>query len=155
MIIPTRRQKPMVTKSFPFFFESYKLLIIYVADTWTMSNWPVISPEAQHDRDELVSSHRPVPLPAYDINGNLIAPHRCKAMLAGAIARVTFTLTHWFIHSTSKDDSPATNSFVGDIQSIRILVNAPSQLMSPQKRKTATYDPSDKVSGKKKMKQRK
>ena len=63
-----------------------------------MSNWPVISPDAEHEQDQLISTHRPVPVgpvPTYDINRNLIAPHLCKTTLPGAIARVSFILNHW------------------------------------------------------------
>ena len=52
-----------------------------------MSNWPVISPEAGHEHDQLVSTHRPVPVPAYNINGNTIAPHLCKTTLPSVIAQ--------------------------------------------------------------------
>lgn len=114
-----------------------------------MSNWPVISAKAEYERDQLMSSHRPVPLPAYDISGDLISPERCKAMLGDAIVRVTFTLAHWFIDSSRKEDVPSMNTFVADVQSIRVLVNSPSQTMSPQKRKTHQRDPSDKFLQKK------
>ncbi|KIM37617.1 hypothetical protein M413DRAFT_448409 [Hebeloma cylindrosporum] len=89
-------------------------------DSWTMSNWPVIHSEAE-----------------------LISPNRCNAALAGATVRVTFTLNHWFIDNASKDQSPATNCFVADVQSIRVLINPTSQAMSPKKRKTARRDPAD------------
>ena len=105
-----------------------------------MSNWPVLHPEAEIERDKMVSTHT-----AYDLNGELVAPNCCKTVLPGAIARITFTLTHWFIDNNSKDQTAAsaTNSFVADVQSIRILVNPASQAMSPGKRKTARRDPGD------------
>jgi hypothetical protein len=40
-----------------------------------------------------------------------IASERCKA-LAGAVIRVTFTLTNWFIDSDANEQASATNSFV-------------------------------------------
>ena len=113
-----------------------------------MSNWPIIHPEAESERDRLSSTHRPVPLPAYDIKGSLIAPDHCKTALAGAVARVTFMLTHW--HIESKDDGAAsTNSFVANVQSIRVLVNPQSDSVSPKKRKTAPQDPNDALLNKK------
>jgi len=115
-------------------------------DTWTMANWPVKSYEAQIERDKLLSTHRPIPLP-YDINGELIPPHACKDTLAGTIARVTFTMNHWFIESNSKERS-STNCFVADVQSIRVLVKPASQAVSPKKRKTARHDPAEQSTSK-------
>ena len=56
-----------------------------------------------------------------------------------------FTSMHWYIDSKNKDDDlSATNPFVTDIiQSVRILVNPPSENKSPKKRKTAQHDPND------------
>jgi hypothetical protein len=119
-----------------------------------MCDWPVISPVAQYERDQMCSSHRPVPLPAYDLNGDLIPPDQCKTALAGAIARVTFSLNHWFIDSGSKDDSSATNIYVADVHSIRVLVDPPSQPLSPMKRKTSLRDPTDDISSQNKIKTR-
>ena len=88
---------------------------MFLLDTWTMATWPVKSYEADIERNKLLSTHRPIPLPAYDINGHLIPPEECKDKLAGAIARVTFTLSHWYIENNSKEGSPSTNCFVADI----------------------------------------
>ena len=52
-----------------------------------MANWPVKSYEAEIEHNKLLSTHQPIPLPAYDINGCLIPPDACENMLAGAIAR--------------------------------------------------------------------
>ena len=51
-----------------------------------MANWPVKSYEAEIEHNKLLSTHQPIPLPAYDINGCLIPPDACENMLAGAIA---------------------------------------------------------------------
>lgn len=59
-----------------------------------MSDWPVISTAAAIECDKMASMHRPVSLPAYDVNGTLIAPQQCKDALTGAVVRVSFTLTH-------------------------------------------------------------
>ena len=113
-----------------------------------MSNWPVKSYEAEMERDKLRYTHQPIPLPAYDINGELIAPHACKDTLAGTIARVTFTMNHWFIENNSKDCSSSTNCFVADIQSVRVLVKPASQAVSPKKRRTQQHDPEDQLTTK-------
>jgi hypothetical protein len=106
-----------------------------------MSNWPVINSEAEIERDRLASTHKPIELPAYDLNGDLIHPILCNSALAGAIARVTFALNHWYIENSSKEHN--ANCFVADIKTIRILVNPTSQATSPKKRKTARRDPGD------------
>jgi len=106
-----------------------------------MADWPVIHSAAAAQRDQLAATHRPVPLPAYDFAGNLITPERCKNALAGAVVRVSFTLTHWFIDKGEKEQSK--NSFVADVQSIRVLLDPPSQAMSPKKRKTGRRDPGE------------
>jgi hypothetical protein len=106
-----------------------------------MSDWPFLHPEAETERHKLVSTHRPIELPAYDINGNVIHPNLCNTALAGAVARVTFTLNYWFIENNSKDHT--ANCFVADIKTIRVLINPASQATSPKKRKTARRDPED------------
>lgn len=91
-----------------------------------MANWPVKSYEAEIECNKLLSTHRPIPLPAYDIDGHLIAPEACKNMLTGAIARVIFTMNHCFIDNNWKECSSSTNCFVADVQSIRVLVKPES-----------------------------
>jgi hypothetical protein len=44
-------------------------------------------------------THRPVPIPAYDVNGSLIAPVDYCRRLECALAQVDFTLSHWSIWS--------------------------------------------------------
>ncbi len=66
-----------------------------------MADWPVLYTEGRTERDRMASTHRPIPLPAYDVDGNLIDPSNCKQELAGAIVRISFTLSHWLIKSDS------------------------------------------------------
>ena len=100
-----------------------------------MEKWPVITSEAEIKCNQLITTHRPIPLPAYDLNNNLIPPYQCKAKLAGAIVRTTFTASHLFV-DPSKENSNPSNTFAADIHSIQILVNPPSQTLLPKKRKT-------------------
>ena len=100
-----------------------------------MHEWPVITSEAEIERNHLITTHRPIPLPAYDINNKLIPPYQCKAKLAGAIVRATFTTSHLLV-DPSKENSTPSNTFAADIHSIQVLVNPPSQTMLPKKRKT-------------------
>lgn len=105
-----------------------------------MSNWPIKSTDAIDARDDMLLTHRPIPLPAYSAVGDLIHPDRCQKDLVGSIARVTFTLTHWYIDNRKKGGDQK-NVFVADIDSIRVLVEPPQSSMSPKKRKTAQRDP--------------
>ena len=59
-----------------------------------IDDWPVI-PANEYELDSIKSSHYVQPLPAYDIRGNLIEPSLYKEKLAGAIARVCFTVIHY------------------------------------------------------------
>jgi len=92
---------------------------------WSSDDWAEFK--------KLSSTHKVNALPAYDINGDIIVPKNYKKELAGAIARVTFTLSHWFINRK------ASNTFVADIDSIRVLVPPPQN--SPKKRKLSQRDP--------------
>lgn len=105
-----------------------------------MSNWPIKSSDAMDAQKDMLLTHRPIPLPAYNVAGDLIQPDQCQKLLVESLARVTFTLTHWFIDNRKKGGD-RNNTFVADVQSIRILVEPPQQSMSPRKRKTAHRDP--------------
>ena len=122
-----------------FFFFSFetdtKPHLIFFKDVWPMHEWPVITSEAENERNHLITTHRPVPLPAYDINNQLIPPFQCKAKLAGAIVRTTFTASHLLVHPSKENPNPS-NTFAADIHSIQVLVNPPSQTILPKKRKT-------------------
>ncbi len=64
-----------------------------------MADWPVLYTEGRTERDRMASTHRPIPLPAYDVEGNLIDPSNCKQELAGAIVRI---LSHCPIGSSNR-----------------------------------------------------
>lgn len=95
----------------------------------------------------MLTTHRVIPLPSYDTNGNLIPPHRYKTALIGALVRVNFKLSHWYIKPRQNTD--AMNTFVADLTSLRILVDPPVTT-TPTKRKTAKRDPEIASSSKKK-----
>ena len=101
-------------------------------DMYHIANWPIIHSEAAEARDNIMETHRVVPLPFYDAGGKLIAPSRYKDAIPGALVHVNFTLPHWFIPVSGS--SEAANTFVANIKSASILVNA-SVRKSPQKRR--------------------
>ena len=45
-------------------------------DMYSIANWPVIHSEAVEARDNIIETHRVVPLPIYDATGALIPPSR-------------------------------------------------------------------------------
>ena len=107
-------------------------------DMYSIANWPVIHSEAVEARDNIIETHRVVPLPIYDATGALIPPSRYKDAVAGALVRVNFSLTHWFIPASGAGEG--LNTFVADIKSAKILVDAPPR-RSPQKQRTAKIEP--------------
>ena len=109
---------------------------MFILDTIALADWPVIHPQADEAKQEMMRTHCVVPLPAYDLQGNLIPPQRYQTALAGALVRINFTMSHWYI--SSKD--PTTNSFIANVTAIRIL-DDPTPLKSPTKRKTSKRDP--------------
>jgi hypothetical protein len=59
---------------------------------------------------EMLTTHRVNTLLAWNIDDILLAAQAYQMALAGAHARVTFTMKHWFIKGT--------HIFVGNIESI-------------------------------------
>ena len=81
---------PVLTKC----FCHCKLTVRIPSDTYSLANWPIVNVEAEDARQEMLraKAHEVVPLPAYDIKGNLIKSEKYRVALAGALARVTFTM---------------------------------------------------------------
>jgi hypothetical protein len=104
-------------------------------DSWSLRNWPVIYQEAEVAKQKMLTTHRVVPLPVYDIDGRLIEPKKYKEALRGAIVRVDFTMAHWYITSNGE----ATNRFVADVKTIRILMNPPA--LNPSRYTPPQQDP--------------
>jgi hypothetical protein len=80
---------------------------------FTINDWPV--PLAnEFELDNIKSSHDVQQLPAYDIRGDPIHPSQYEEKLAGAIARVCFTLIHFDIKQKH-----VFNALVRDITVLR------------------------------------
>ena len=123
---------PVLTKC----FCHCKLTVRIPSDTYSLANWPIVNVDAEDARQEMLQAkaHEVVPLPAYDIKGNLIKSEKYRVALAGALARVTFTMAHWYIASAKEP----TNCFVVDVKAIRVLTDpVMANSNSPTKRKTA------------------
>ncbi|KAJ7331383.1 hypothetical protein DFH08DRAFT_1021489 [Mycena albidolilacea] len=109
-------------------------------DIESIENWPVNNENARKAATELKKNHRIIPLPAYDIHGNLIHPTQYRDTLKGAVVRVTVLLKHWSI--TAKDNVNGRDTYTADIENLRVLVAAPKFGGSPKAaRKIAQTDP--------------
>ena len=64
--------------------------------------------------------HRVVPVPAYDVEGDLIRPEAHQHSLDGAIVELHFNLTHWAI--AGRKGSLPSDQFIAEIEVIRVLV---------------------------------
>lgn len=89
---------------------------------FTIYNWPVSSSNESY-LDTIKATHNVQPLPAYDIRGKIIHPLEYEEKLAGAIARVCFTVVHYHIK-----EKHIFNALVQDITIVR-----PPTFISPPK----------------------
>lgn len=121
--------------------------------TWTLDqglgpqflieNWPCYSEATQSAIKEIEKTHRVVPIPAYDMHGDLIDPRMYRSRLMGAVVSLQFTLTHWSIGGRSKDtpDRAKLDVYVADLHHIRVLVPPKPSPVTPRKRKITAVDP--------------
>ncbi|KAI0787235.1 hypothetical protein BC629DRAFT_1515791, partial [Irpex lacteus] len=96
-------------------------------------------------------THEPVPLRAYDVDGNLIAPGDCRMKkLQGADVLVKFTVMHqWFGRAAAPDTKK--DNYYADIDEIRVLKAPQLTPTSPRKRvRENTAQDSDGLSHKRK-----
>ncbi|THH01020.1 hypothetical protein EW026_g1589 [Hermanssonia centrifuga] len=104
----------------------------------TLSNWPVHNDAARDALDEMKGKHYVVPIPAYDMRGDLIHPGYYRCRLEGALVVLRFNLTHWAI----KRAGGGTDVYVADIVSIRVLAPPAPNPVTPRKRgRVPAFDP--------------
>ncbi|KAJ7187070.1 hypothetical protein C8R46DRAFT_1207045 [Mycena filopes] len=100
---------------------------------YQLRDWPVKSAAAQEalEKMDAENSHRVNPIPAYDIDGNLIHPTQYTSALKGAVVRADITLLHWHIVRETRD------SYAAEISSLRVLVPPPNvgSNASPRKKR--------------------
>src|SRR5436853_6017401 len=82
----------------------------------------------------MIDEFRVHPLPAYNMQSNLVNPTQYRRTLKDAIVAIRFTLKHWAFNSSD------TN--IADIVNMRVLV-PPSDPLTPRRRKFALTDPFD------------
>ena len=97
-----------------------------------MHNWAVSNTNEAY-LDEIKTTHTVEQLPAYDINGNLIAPLDYEEKLAGSIARICFSVAHFHIKQKH-----IYNAYVKDITVVRpptsIATTSLKHLLHPKKK---------------------
>lgn len=103
-----------------------------------IKNWPVEQEADQARFEEIILTHNVNPLPAYDVNRDLINPKDYRAELEGAIVELKFMLTRWSTRNNNEELN--RDIFCADIYSIHVIIPSPSQassskVRSPKKRK--------------------
>ena len=101
-------------------------------------NWPVSNSAAAAALEEMRGKYYVVPIPAYDMHGELIHPSFYRRRLEGALVALRFTLTHWSIGKGTN----GADVYSADIVNIRVLAPPKPTLVTPRKRgKVPTFDP--------------
>ncbi|KAI6017994.1 hypothetical protein BKA83DRAFT_4127944 [Pisolithus microcarpus] len=92
------------------------------SDAFSMECWPLTKEKTHTELVALKSTHRILPLPAYDLARDLIKPSAYHHCLQDAIVEIHFTMSCWGIAKTKRD------IYGGEIWLIRMLVppTAPS-----------------------------
>ncbi|KAI1785901.1 hypothetical protein LXA43DRAFT_1099766 [Ganoderma leucocontextum] len=90
-----------------------------------IASWPV-NDDAKPLLAALVPSHFTKPLPAFDVNANLIAPDKYMDELKGAMVLVGFSLLQYYID--------AKHNMCLDIEYMRVLIPGNGEQRAPQKR---------------------
>ncbi|KAI5989258.1 hypothetical protein EDD15DRAFT_2284432 [Pisolithus albus] len=99
-----------------------------VSDVFSFERWPLTKETNRAELLSLKSTHRILPLPAYDLDDHLIRPGSYCRLLQGAIVEVHFTLSHWAIAAAKRD------VYGADIERIRLLV-PPTHTATAKKRR--------------------
>ncbi|KAJ7508733.1 hypothetical protein B0H11DRAFT_2431735 [Mycena galericulata] len=122
-----------ILASFPFILAWKDLMTMPLysdpEDAETIQNWPVKSDAAQAALEEMKTTHRVIPLPAYNMKGNLIRATDYHRMLMGAV----------------DNETSGRDTYTADIHGLRVLVPAPKLPATPKsggsKRKIFATDP--------------
>ncbi|KAI6003100.1 hypothetical protein EDD15DRAFT_2467773 [Pisolithus albus] len=103
---------------------------------FSIENWPVDDNETKTELENLKATHRLIPLPAYDVEGNLIEPHAYQRSLQGALVKLYFNMSHWAI--AGKNGLHGSDVFTAEIQMIRVI-DPPRPTITSNKRKVSLY----------------
>ncbi|THH21229.1 hypothetical protein EW146_g319 [Bondarzewia mesenterica] len=107
---------------------------------FTITGWPVETDAARRQLPTLQHTHRVNPIPAYDVDGDIIPPTAYKQMLAGATVALSIELIHYTISNKPPEGTAKTQTdfFIADIERIRVLT--PPVSITSKKRKLTSKD---------------
>ena len=101
-------------------------------DKTDLATWPVNSDEARDALESMVADDEHnwevVPIPAFDIKGDLIAAEDYEAKLKGSVALITVNICHQYYRARQED------SYYADIEEI-IVLKDPYVMAATPKRK--------------------
>lgn len=101
-------------------------------DKVDLATWPVTSEEAREALETMAADEdhnwEVVPIPAFDIKGNQIAPEDYEAKLKGCVALITVNICHQYFRARQED------SYYADIEEI-VVLKEPYVMASTPKRK--------------------
>jgi len=83
------------------------------------AHWPTNSRASAAALYDIRGTHRIRPLPAFDINGQVVQPGNYRQLLAGAVVQIKFTLMHRAI--SSSPETPGFDKFRASIIGINVL----------------------------------
>lgn len=113
---------------------SLQWLTPLTADVITLNKWPVRSDAAREALTEMDGKFYVIPIPAYDMHGELIDPDCYRRRLEGALVAVRFTLTHRSVNSR--------DIYTADVENIRVLSPPKPTLVTPRNRgRVPAFDP--------------
>ena len=107
---------------------------------YSIKNWPCTNDASKAALEELESTHRLIPVPAYEYEGSLMYPQYYKHMLTGAVVEVHFTLTHWSIGAKPGQSQESIDAYTPELFSMRVL-RKPLPSITSRKRKVSSKDP--------------
>ena len=89
-------------------------------DFASATKWPLTHEETCAELQTVLTTHRIVPVPAYDIQGKLVSPEAYRRTLEDAIVELHFSLSHFAI--AGKKGTRSKDVFVGEIDAMHVLV---------------------------------
>ena len=97
-----------------------------------LATWPVTSDEAREALESMVADEdhnwEVVPIPAFDIKGELIAPDDYEAKLKGCVALITVNICHQYFRARQED------SYYADIEEIVVLKEPYVMAVTPKRK---------------------
>ncbi|KAI5990489.1 hypothetical protein EDD15DRAFT_2198069 [Pisolithus albus] len=112
-------------------------------DAFTFEQWPLTQERHCAELLTLKSTHHLLPVPAYDLEGNLLKTSTYCRNLQGALVEIHFTLSHWGIAGVKRD------IYRGEIELIQLLEPPPTSSAAVQKRKLPLHLDTDEGPAKK------